>query len=61
MGGGEGGFAGSENGNETGGRDRDDSGWFAGVGGGVSEIAWCLILRLRVPGDDKLMGVVKVF
>ena len=61
MGGSESGFASLENGNETGGGDRDDIGGIAGVGGGVSEVGWCLTRKLRFLSEDKLVCVVKVF
>ena len=61
VGGSESGFASGENGDETGGGDSNDIGWIAGVGGGVSEVGWCLTRRLRFLSEDKLVCIVKVF
>lgn len=58
VGGSKSGFASGENGDETGGGDSNDIGWIAGVGGGVSEVGWCLTRRLRFLSEDKLVGIV---
>ena len=61
MGGSKSRLAGLEDGNETGGRDSDDIGGIAGVGGSVSEVGWWLTWKLRFLSEDKLVCVVKVF